>query len=100
MSLLFFPSLSDLQWEFILRAVQISSYIPGRIRLRSGKLVGNTELSKKLSTMAAEYPEIRKLEINTVTGSALILYNTQAVRANSRFAKVEQYIKMHAERRG
>ena len=70
MSLLFFPSLSDLQWEFI------------------------------LSTMAAQYPEIRKLEINTVTGSALILYNTQAVRANSRFAKVEQYIKMHAERRG
>ena len=50
--------------------------------------------------MASEYPEIRKVEINTTTGSALILYNAQAVRVNSQFAKVEQYIKMHAERRG
>jgi hypothetical protein len=95
-----FFGLANVKWEFILRAVQISSYIPGRIRLRSSKLIGNTELGNKLTTMASEYPEIRKVEINTTTGSALILYNAQAVRVNSQFAKVEQYIKMHAERRG
>ena len=33
-----------LKWDLIMRAVSISSYLPGRIRLHSKKLIGNAEL--------------------------------------------------------
>lgn len=88
------------KWDFIICTVRISSYIPGRIRLYSQKLVGNTALSRKIYAYVASYMEIDKVEINTVTGSVLILYRPQVLRANAELARVEQYIMTHAERRG
>lgn len=88
------------KWDFIIRAVRISAYIPGRIRLYSRKLVGNAELARKIYAYVASYKEIDKVEINTVTGSVLILYRPQVLRSNAELARVEQYIMTHVERRG
>ncbi len=88
------------KWDFIIRTVRISSYIPGRIRLHSRKLVGNAELAGKVYAYVASYMEIDKVEVNTATGSVLILYRPQILRANKELARVEQYIMNHAERRG
>lgn len=88
------------KWDFIIRVVQVSSYIPGRIRLYSNKLIGNTELSHKVYAYVASYKEIDKVDINIVTGSILITYRPELLRSNKELAKVEQYIMNHVERRG
>lgn len=88
------------KWDFIIRAVQISSYIPGRIRLHSRKLIGNTELSRKVYAYIASYKEIDNVDINIVTGSILIVYRPEILRMNTELARVEQYIMSHVERRG
>ncbi len=88
------------KWDFIIRAVQISSYIPGRIRLHSRKLIGNAELSRKVYAYIASYKEIDNVDINVVTGSILIVYRPEILRMNTELARVEQYIMSHVERRG
>lgn len=88
------------KWDIIIRAVQISSYIPGRIRLHSRKLIGNAELGRKVYAYIASYKEIDKVDINVVTGSILIVYRPDVLRMNTELARVEQYIMSHVERRG
>ena len=48
------------KWDFIIRSVSISSYLPGRIRLHSKKLIGNAELGRKVYAYIASYKEIDK----------------------------------------
>lgn len=92
--------LSISKWDFIIRTVQISSYIPGRIRLHSKKLIGNAELGRKVYAYVASYTEIDAVDVNIATGSVLIKYRPQQLRSNGELARVEQYIMNHAERRG
>ena len=73
------------KWDFIIRSVSISSYLPGRIRLHSKKLIGNAELGRK---------------VYVLTGSVLITYRPQLLRTNGELVRVENYIRTHAERRG
>ncbi|WP_301859321.1 HMA2 domain-containing protein [uncultured Megasphaera sp.] len=88
------------KWDFIIRAVQVSSYLPGRVRLYSKKLIGNEELSRKVYAYIASYAEIDRVEINTVSGSILLIYRPQLLRTNAELARVEQYIMNHVERKG
>ena len=60
-----------------MRAVSISSYLPGRIRLHSKKLIGNAELGRKVYAYIASYKEIDEVDINVLTGSVLIIYRPQ-----------------------
>ena len=85
-----------LKWDLIMRAVSISSYLPGRIRLHSKKLIGNAELGRKVYSYIASYKEIDKVD---VTGSVLITYRPQVLRANRELVRVENYIMTHVERR-
>lgn len=87
------------KWDLIIRAVRISSYIPGRIRLHSRKLVGDRELCRKVYAYIASYREIDKVEVNPVTGSVLIQYRPHILRTNADLLRVEEYIRSHAERR-
>ncbi|WP_296916665.1 HMA2 domain-containing protein [uncultured Megasphaera sp.] len=87
------------KWDFIMRSVSVSSYLPGRIRLYSKKLVGNTELSRKVYAYIASYKEIDKVDINVLTGSVLITYRPQVLRTNRELVRVENYIMSHVERR-
>lgn len=87
------------KWDLIMRSVTISSYLPGRIRLYSKKLVGNADLGRKVYAYIASYKEIDEVDINVLTGSVLIIYRPQVLRANRELVRVENYIMSHVERR-
>lgn len=87
------------KWDLIMRSVTISSYLPGRIRLYSKKLVGNAELGRKVYAYIASYKEIDEVDINVLTGSVLIIYRPQVLRTNRELVRVENYIMSHVERR-
>ncbi|MCI5658530.1 MAG: hypothetical protein SOX16_05555 [Megasphaera elsdenii] len=87
------------KWDLIMRSVTISSYLPGRIRLYSKKLVGNADLGRKVYAYIASYKEIDEVDINVLTGSVLIIYRPQVLRTNRELVRVENYIMSHVERR-
>lgn len=87
------------KWDLIMRSVTISSYLPGRIRLYSKKLVGNADLGRKVYAYIASYKEIDEVDINVLTGSVLIIYRPQVLRTNRELVRVENYITSHVERR-
>ena len=87
------------KWDLIMRSVTISSYLPGRIRLYSKKLVGNADLGRKVYAYIASYKEIDEVDINVLTGSVLIIYRPQVLRTNRELVLVENYIMSHVERR-
>ena len=88
------------KWDLIMRSVTISSYLPGRIRLYSKKLVGNADLGRKVYAYIASYKEIDEVDINVLTGSVLIIYRPQVLRTNRELVRVENYIMGHVERGG
>ncbi|NME18071.1 HMA2 domain-containing protein [Megasphaera elsdenii] len=87
------------KWDLIMRSVTISSYLPGRIRLYSKKLVGNADLGRKVYAYIASYKEIDEVDINVLTGSVLIIYRPQVLRTNRELVRVKNYIMSHVERR-
>ncbi|MCI7048890.1 MAG: hypothetical protein MR973_04250 [Megasphaera elsdenii] len=87
------------KWDLIMRSVTISSYLPGRIRLYSKKLVGNADLGRKVYAYIASYKEIDEVDVNVLTGSVLIIYRPQVLRTNRELVRVENYIMSHVERR-
>ena len=42
----------------LLRSVEIASYMPGRIRLRSKKLIGNAKLENEIKSQLGAFSEI------------------------------------------
>ena len=87
------------QLDFFIRSVEISSYLSGRIRLRSKNLIGNPSLEQEVQTQLTAFREIQSVETNTVTGSILILYEPEELRQNADLKKAEEYIATHARRK-
>ena len=87
----------NLKLELLLRSVEIAAYIPGRIRLRSKKLIGNVNLESKIKNQLGAYKEISTVETNTLTGSILITYTPEILRQNADLLKAEKYIAAHAK---
>lgn len=87
------------QLDLFVRSVEISSYLPGRIRLHSKSLIGNPTLEQKVKSQLSTFNEIQSVETSTVTGSILILYNPEQLRKNEELLKVEKYIALHARRK-
>jgi len=85
--------------DMFIRSVEISSYIPGRVRLRSAKLVGNPALEQEVRAQLLSFAELEKVETNTVTGSILITYQPEVLRRNAELVKVEEYIMTHVKGR-
>ena len=85
--------------ELFIRTVEVSSYIPGRIRLYSRSLVGNTALNQQICRYLRSFRELSKVETNIMTGSILIQYTPQLLHTNAELARVEKYIKNHTKRR-
>lgn len=79
--------------------MEISSYIPGRIRLYNKDLIGNAELEKTIRASLLKFTEITEVSINIVSGSVLILYDIESLRKNKELKKVENYIISHARRK-
>ena len=87
----------NLKLELLLRSVEVAAYIPGRIRLRSKKLIGNVNLESKIKNQLGAYKEISTVETNTLTGSILITYTPEILRQNADLLKAEKYIAAHAK---
>ncbi|SFI33182.1 hypothetical protein FZ041_11845 [Selenomonas caprae] len=85
--------------DIFIRSVEISAYIPGRVRLHSRNLVDNPGLEQQVRTQLGAFAEIDKVETSTVTGSILIQYQPERLRRNAELCKVEQYIMTHARRK-
>lgn len=85
--------------DLFIRSVEISSYLPGRVRLRSKKMVNNAALEAEVQKGLRSFAEIETVETSTVTGSILISYKPEVLRRNCELAKVERYIMAHAKKK-
>ena len=88
----------SIKLELLLRSVDVASYIPGRIRLRSKKLVGNAKLEQKIKNQLGAFSEIQSVETSTMTGSILITYVPEVLRRNTDLLKAENYIATHVKK--
>ena len=84
--------------DLFVRSVEVSSYIPGRVRLYSKALIGNREKCNQVFSYLHGIEELDEVKVNEVTGSILILYTPQKLRRNAELVRVEEYIKTHARR--
>ena len=85
--------------DIFIRSVEISSYLPGRVRLYSNNLIGNSPLEQQIQNQLGAFAEIDAVKTNTVSGSILILYEPEKLRRNADLRKVEEYIMTHARRK-
>ena len=88
----------SIKLELLLRSVDVASYIPGRIRLRSKKLIGNSKLEQEIKNQLGAFSEIETIEISTMTGSILITYTPEVLRRNVDLLKAERYIATHVKK--
>lgn len=84
--------------DLFIRSVEISSFIPGRIRLYAKRLIGNEPLAREIQTRLRAFKELSEVETNTVTGSILIKYTPQLLHTNPDLTRVEEYIKANVKK--
>ena len=85
--------------DLFIRTVEISSYLPGRVRLHLKKMVGNASLEHEVRQYLSAVKEIEQVETSLVTGSILLTYQPEVLRRNAELAKVERYIMTHVKGR-
>jgi hypothetical protein len=61
--------------------IKIVHFIPGRVRLRSKDLQGNSELAQSVERALAGIPAVDHVEVNSLTGSILISYRPTEVNS-------------------
>ena len=85
--------------DLFVRSTDIASYLPGRVRLYSKQLVNNAALEKQVQAHLGTFAEIERVDTNIATGSILITYEPERLRANAELRRVEEYMRAHARRR-
>ena len=85
--------------DLFIRSVEISSYLPGRVRLYLKSMVGNPAMEREVQSYLSALTGINTVETSAVTGSILIQYDPAQLRENAGLCKVEEYIKLHARRK-
>lgn len=83
--------------EVFIRSVEIASYIPGRVRLRTKKIVKNEKLAAEVKARLLAFGELDSVETSTATGSILITYRPERLRTNPELVRVEEYIRTHVK---
>jgi hypothetical protein len=58
-----------------LAGIELRHAIPGRVRLRFPALRGDAVLSREVQKQLAALPVVRRVEVNPLTGSVLVLYD-------------------------
>ena len=85
--------------ELFLRSTEVASYMPGRVRLYSRQMIGNAALAAEVQRRLGALAELDSVTTNTDTGSILITYLPERLRANAELRRAEEYIVRHARRR-
>ena len=85
--------------DVFVRSTDIASYMPGRVRLYSRQLVNNAALERQVQAHLGALEEIEHVDTNIATGSILITYEPERLRANAELRRVEDYMRSHARRK-
>ena len=85
--------------ELFLRSTEVASYMPGRVRLYSRQMIGNPALEEEVRRRLGALAELDSVTTNAETGSILITYLPERLRANAELRRAEEYIVKHARRR-
>ena len=85
--------------DFFVRAVEVASYIPGRVRLYARPLVGNAALAAQVERELSGAAGMKSVRTNPVTGSILIEYDPAVLRKDPELARMEEYIRTHVKKR-
>ena len=85
--------------DLFIRSTDVASYMPGRVRLYSKQLVNNAGLEAQVQAHLGALAEIERVDTNIATGSILITYEPERLRANAELRRVEDYMRTHARRR-
>ena len=85
--------------EVFVRTTDVASYMPGRVRLYSRQLVNNAALEAQVQAHLGALAEVEHVDTNIATGSILITYDPERLRANAELRRVEDYMRTHARRK-
>ena len=85
--------------EVFVRTTDVASYMPGRVRLYSRQLVNNAALEAQVQAHLGALAEIEHVDTNIATGSILITYDPERLRANAELRRVEDYMRTPARRK-
>ena len=79
--------------KYFLSTVEVSSYIPGRIRCYSSLIKNNHENALILEDYFSKFDELNSFKINEVTGSVLIEYDAEKITRNPELREIEEELK-------
>lgn len=64
-----------------LNGIKITSYIPGRIRLKAAQIKGDPDFAQKIMALFSVIKGINHVEANPLTGSLLVHFSTGELRS-------------------
>ncbi len=76
---------------------EVVSALPGRVRLRNKAVVGNDELSKKLTDFLTGFDGVTGVVTDLDTGSVTIFYDEAVIDATPKLAAIRRYFENHAK---
>ena len=81
----------------ILAGTDITSYLPGRVRVYNLALAGNEKLAAQVTDFIKSFTGIKDAAVSLPTGGLLITYEPETLRENPHLANVEKFIAEHAK---
>jgi hypothetical protein len=73
---------------------QVTHFLPGRLRVKSGKIKNNLVFARQVERTLTGLQGIRRVEANPVTGSVLVLYDPQAPAALSALLTCTEFLEL------
>lgn len=75
--------------------VQVTHFLPGRLRLKAPAIRGQAAAAKALGDAIRSIPGIKTLEINPLTGSLLITYDTAVLASEGATRQLRIVLREH-----
>src|SRR5262245_52775190 len=71
---------------------QVAHFLPGRLRVKSGKVKGNLPLAQEIERTLTGLRSVWRVEANPITGSVLVLYDPQAPESLSALMACTEFL--------
>ncbi|MCU0842024.1 MAG: hypothetical protein MUC79_09925 [Thiobacillaceae bacterium] len=75
--------------------IQVSHFVPGRVRLRVAAIKGNPRLAERIRSAFRDVPGLTGLSYNTTTGSVLITYDARLIIAEDGGQRLRSVLREH-----
>ena len=80
-------------------ATQVTHFLPGRLRVKSGKVKNNLPFAREVERTLTGLQGVRGVEANPITGSVLLLYDPQAPEALSALLTYTEFLELSPSQR-